>query len=162
MKRKRKKQQKRQLSDEVHRQQAATGKVNPEALKHVRAAAAEEALIGALLLHPDRIGDIAKRLPADDMVTPFNRTLYEQIVDRHNAGLLVELPLLAASYDEDAMAYISYLAQAAQTRAESMQDMLHYVGIIQSEKALASMSPIADMSDDEARKMMEELRKLKQ
>lgn len=161
-KRKRKKLEKQQLSSEVRRMQATTGKVNPEALKHVRAAAAEEALIGALLLHPDRIGDVAMRLPASDLITPFNRALYEQIVERHKAGLLVELPLLAASYDEDGMAYITYLAQAAQTRAEGTQDLVHYVEIIQSEKALASMTPIADMSDDEARKMMETLRKMKQ
>ncbi len=162
MRGKRQKQQSRQLlSNEVRRTEQITARVNPEAVKAVRAASAEEALLGALLLHPDRIGKIGAALSEEDMVTPFNRRLYSLLKERHTAGLLVELPLLAASFNEEEMAYITLMLQQAQTRAEKEADLLNYVEILRSEKALFSMKSVDDMSDDEIRRMMEELRKAK-
>lgn len=159
---KRQKQQARQLlSSEVRRTEEITAKVNPEALRHVRAAAAEEALLGALLLHPDRIGKIAQALSVEDMVTPFNRRLYTLIRDRHTNGLLVELPLFASDLSEDEMAYVTFLLQRAQTRGEATSDLLQYVDILRSEKALSAMANVENMSDEEMRRMMEELRKSK-
>lgn len=158
----RQKQQSRQmLSNEVRRTEEVTARVNPEALKSVRAAAAEEALLGALLLHPDRVGRIAPMLSEEDMVTPFNRRLYAVIKERQQSGLLVELPILAASFSEDEMAYITLILQQAQTRGEKESDLRQYVEILRSEKTFSTMKSVDEMSDDEMRQMMEELRKIK-
>lgn len=159
---KRRRQQERQLLfAQVKHDEAITARANPDALKFVRAAAAEEALLGALLLHPDRIGRIAQALAVDDMITPFNRRLYGYIRARHESGLLVELPILAAEFSEDEMAYITFLLQRAQTRGEATADLLQYVEILRSEKALAAMGSVGDMSDEDMRRMIEELRKTK-
>lgn len=76
-------------------------RVNPEAEKHPRAVSAEEAILGTLLLHPDRILPISQEIPADLFVTPFNRELYVRLIERQTKGLLVELAFLAADYDEE-------------------------------------------------------------
>lgn len=160
-KRKTKKLMKQQFSQELRRTEAITSKVNPEALKAVRAAAAEEALIGALLLHPDRVQKVSAMLPVEDMITPFNRKVYGAIVERHKNGQLIELSLLSASFGEDEMAYLTYLCQASQNRSETVADLIQYVEIIRAEKAFASMSDVSELSDDEMRKMMEKLREIK-
>ena len=60
------------------------------------------------------------------------------------------------------MAYVVSVQQAAHTRAESITDMEQYVQIIRGEKSIRSMASSESMSDDEARAMMETLRKMKQ
>ncbi len=162
LKKRERKQSREQLSSEVKKSEQIISRINPDALKHVRAAAAEEALIGSLLLHPDRISKIASELPDTDMITPFNRRLYSCIVTRHSSGLLVELPILAAEFNEDEMAYITLMLHNAQTRAEVMTDLMQYVDIIRSEKSLSSMNDVSDLSDEDLRILLEKMRKMKQ
>ena len=162
LKRKERKQTREQLSAEVRKSEQIISKINPDALRFVRAAAAEEALIGSLLLHPDRISKIAQQLPESDMITPFNRRLYACIVQRHAKGLIVELAILAAEFSEDEMAYITLILHNAQTRAESMADLMQYVDIIRSEKTLSTMTDTSGLSDDELRLLLEKMRKMKQ
>ncbi len=151
-----------QLSSEVKKTEQIVSRINPDALKYVRAASAEEALIGSLLLHPDRIPKVASALPESELITPFNRRLYAYIVARHTNGLLVELPILAAEFNEDEMAYIALMLHNAQTRAEVMTDLMQYVDIIRSEKSLSSMNDVSDLSDDDLRILLETMRKMKQ
>ncbi len=162
VKRKEHKQSREQLSSEIKKSEQIIGKINPEALKHIRAAAAEEALIGSLLLHPDRIHKIADQLPETDMITPFNRRLYAFIVRRQRQGLLIELSILAAEFNEDEMAYITLMLHNAQTRAEAMTDLMQYVEIIRSEKTLSTMTDVSDLSDEDLRLLLEKMRKMKQ
>ena len=162
IKRKQRSQTRQRLTNEVRRAESFTARVNPEALEFVRAASAEEALLGAMLLHPDRIGRVREMLSIDDMITPFNKRLYGLILERHSEGLSTELPLLSAELSEDEMAYVVSVQQAAHTRAESITDMEQYVQIIRGEKSIRSMASSESMSDDEARAMMETLRKMKQ
>jgi len=161
-KRRQNKHDKEQLSYEIKRLDSLTAKVNPEALKYVRAAAAEEALIGYLLLHPDHVGSVSAKLSADDMITAFHRKLYEVIVSRYQQQLVIELSVLVPLFSDDEVSQITYIFQAAQTRAEKSLDVDHYIDVIRNEKAMASMAPVPDMSDDDMRKMMERLRNMKQ
>ncbi len=154
--------EKQQLTTAVKQRESLVAKVNPDALKNVRSAAAEEALIGALLLHPDRLAYVADALPVEDMVNAFTRRVYEHLVGRYRAGLVIDLPLLSSVFNEEEMAYITYLCQAAQTRAEAKEDMLTYMDVIRSEKSLASMRSTEDMSDEDMRAMIEKLKEMKQ
>ncbi len=162
VKKKHQRQVKQQLSHEMKRLDSLTARVNPDALKHVRAAAAEEALLGFLLLHPDHINKVSQKLSVDDMITSFHRKLYSVIVKRNEQQLLVELSVLSASFSDDEMAQITYIYQAAQTRAEKETDADHYIDVIRHEKALSSMSSVTDMSDDDMRQMMDKIREMKQ
>ncbi|MGN0172596.1 MAG: DNA primase [Acutalibacteraceae bacterium] len=162
MKKNHRREQKQLLPQAMRKSNTETERVNPEALTYVRAAAAEKGLLGILLQHPDWIESAAKALPPEDMVTSFNRRLYKILAERQQQGLMIELPLLAASFSEDEMAYIARLWQTAQTLAGSEADMNRYIDIIRQEQALAGLSSSLDsQSDEEVRRMMERLRNMK-
>ncbi len=70
--------QREQKSFQAFQQQrtGARDTVNPEKAAHLRAATAEESLIGALCRFPEFGGLAAEKLPPEKMVTSFNRRVY--------------------------------------------------------------------------------------
>ena len=120
MKRRQKQQQEKQLSQAVRNAESATQKVNPDAKTHVRGASAEESLLGAILLNPDYMGAIATLLSPEEMLTPFNRKVYERLLDRHQKGLSIELSFLSEEYEPDEMAYITKMVRDAREHVSSL------------------------------------------
>jgi hypothetical protein len=136
----------------------ALRQVNPDADTYPRAARAEESLLGVLLLHPDYIKAVGEKMPAEQMVTAFNRSLYTLLLERSRQGLLIELAFLSGDYDEAAMAYITRMMRDAKERTVSMEDVDNYIAIIREEDSLRGMANPADMSDEDIQKMLETLR----
>lgn len=135
-------------------------KVNPQADKFPRATAAEESLLGTLILHPDYIPQAQKELAPEMFLTDFNRELYSHLLERHSQGLMVELAFLSADYDELGMAYISRMVKDAKDRIA--EDITAYTAIIREEHALKDMADPAGASDESIQKMLETLRARKQ
>lgn len=140
----------------------ATAQVNPEAKDNPRAASAEEHLIGLLLLHPDYLKWMEDKLPPDAMATSFGRGLYRQMLDRAKAGLLLDLPFLAADHDENAMAYISRMMQAAQPLAGTPEEAQRYADILLEEYRLRGMANPETLSDQELLDIMTAMRQSQQ
>ena len=140
----------------------ATAQVNPEAGQNPRATGAEEHLIGLLLLHPDYLKRMEEKLPPEAMATSFNRDLYRQMLDRHRSGLLLDLPFLAADYDEDAMAYISRMMQAAQPLAGTPEEAQRYADILLEEYRLRGVATPENLSDQELLDIMAAMRQSQQ
>lgn len=159
--RRQKQQKSRQLSQIVRHSEEAVKRVNPEAEKHPRAVSAEEAILGTLLLHPDRILPISQEIPADLFVTPFNRELYVRLIERQTKGLLVELAFLAADYDEEKMAYITRMVHEAQGRNGSMEELRSYGKVLRTEQYFRTLNDPAALPADQIRDILEELRKQK-
>lgn len=159
--RRQKQQKSRQLSQIVRHSEEAVKRVNPEAEKHPRAVSAEEAILGTLLLHPDRILPISQEIPADLFVTPFNRELYVRLIERQTKGLLVELAFLAADYDEEKMAYITRMVHEAQGRNGSMEELRSYGKVLRTEQYFHTLNDPAALPADQIRDILEELRKQK-
>jgi DNA primase len=136
--------------------------VNPDAVTYPRAAAAEESLLGILILHPNFIRQVREVLPPEQMMTAFNRGLYRQILDRDRQGLLVELAFLAADYDEAGMAYITRMVKDVGDRIVTPEEVSRCAAIIREEYSLRHMSDPASASDEDIQAMMEALRKRKQ
>ncbi len=162
IKKKERKQSKDQLQNTVKKSEQILQTVNPEALTNVRAATAEEALLGSMLLHPDRILKVAEMLPPSEMVTAFHRRLFTYLCERQRLGLLTELSILASEFNEDEMGYITNILHGAQTRVDAMSDLVQYVEIIRSEKALSTMGNVSELSDEELRALMNQMRKMKE
>lgn len=161
MEKKRRQQTRRQLSQAVRQNSAFVKKANPEAEAHPRAASAEEALIGLLILNPDYILPTAEALPPEEMVTAFNRELYRRLIDRQRSGLLVELAFLAADYDEDGMAYISRMLREARERVNSREEALGCAAVIRQEHSLLGLQNVSALPDEEVRQMLDTIRKTK-
>ena len=148
----------RQLEGIVRQEQKDLRQINPEANTYTRAASAEESLLGTLILHPDFIRQVKAELTPEQIVTAFNRELYQRLLTRDEHGLLIELAFLAADYDPAAMGYITRMVRDAQERAVTAEDVRQYAAIIREENAMRALSDPEQTSDEALRQMMETLR----
>ena len=152
---------KQQLPNIIRQERREMQSVNPDAVTYPRAAAAEENLLGILILHPNFIRQVREVLPPEQMMTAFNRGLYQQILDRDRQGLLVELAFLAADYDEAGMAYITRMVKDVGDRTVTPEEVSRCAAVIREEYAMRHMSDPASASDEDIAAMMAALRKRK-
>ncbi len=155
---KRKQQEKKQLGELVKKAENLTGQANPEAKSHPRAAAAEEALIGMLILHPDRIRRVRETLAPDQIVTAFNRGVYSWLLDRDAAGLGVELIHMAESYSDSEMGYISRMLRDAQERRELPDELANYERVILQERQMMHAVDPTEMTPEQIQDALKALR----
>ncbi len=163
MKRRQKQQQAKQLSKVVRGTESSTQKVNPDAKAHVRGASAEESLIGAILLNPDYLTAIAPLLPPEEMITPFNRKVYEQLLSRHEQGLSVELGFLSEEYEPDEMAYITKMVRDAREHVSSLnvEEAKRYVSVIKSENQLAALRQPSELTPEQIQEKLNAMKQMK-
>lgn len=152
---------KQQLPNIIRQERREMQSVNPDAVTYPRAAAAEESLLGILILHPNFIRQVREVLAPEQMMTAFNRGLYQQILHRDRQGLLVELAFLAADYDEAAMAYITRMVKDVGDRTVTPEEVSRLTAVIREEHAMRHMSDPASASDEDIAAMMAALRKRK-
>ena len=101
---------------------AAKDKINPEAASNIQAAAAEEAILGLLMLYGEHRRSVATGqvpLTADCFVTAFHRRAFEAIMalDADDQGF--EFSLLGESFDVDEMGRLSRMEQARRSLSEN-------------------------------------------
>lgn len=140
---------KNQTSEALRNAARTTTVANPEARTHPRAAAAEEKLIGTLLRHPDLFKEAEKSLPPETLATAFNKRLYKTLLDRHKAGLLVELPFLAEEYTPEEMAYITKMQQDAAIQTGSKEEFAALCDVLREEERARAVQNIEEASDDD-------------
>lgn len=163
MEKRRKQQQKGQMSQIVRQSETSVKKANPEAVKHVRAASAEEGLLGLLILNPEFLPRVAQKLPPEEMVTAFNRGLYENLLARQAAGQAVELSFLSEDYDEEGMAYIARMVREVRERVSSMsiEEAYRFAQVIHSEHELLGLEHPEELTPEELQRKLMELRQIK-
>ena len=157
-KKKRRQEVKYQLPNLIRQEKKELQQVNPDAVQNIRAAAAEERLLGMLILHPDYIKQARATLSAEQMVTAFNRGLYTRILERERQGLLVELAFLASDYDADGMAYITRMVRDAAPCAVTPDEVSRLTAVIRQEHALRPMADPSAVSDADIQGMLDALR----
>lgn len=163
MENRRKQQQKGQMSQIVRQAETNLKKANPEAVKHVRAASAEEGLLGLLILNPEFLPQVVQTLPPEEMVTAFNRGLYQNLLARQAAGQAVELSFLSEDYDEEGMAYIARMVREVRERVSSMsvEEALRFARVIHSEHQLQGLEHPEELTPEELQHKLMELRQIK-
>ncbi|MBP3435083.1 MAG: DNA primase [Clostridia bacterium] len=163
IKRRKKQQQDKQMSQVLRRSEETTKKANPDAARHVRAASAEESLLGLLLLHPDYLNVVSQRLSPEEMVTPFNRGVYEKLLSRFRQGLLVELSVLSEDYEPEEMSYISGMMRDSRERGATLtaEDAAHYVEVIKNEHQLQVLKEPTELTPEQIQEKLELMRKMK-
>ena len=163
LKRRRKQQQEKQMSQVLRRSEETMKKANPEAVKHVRAASAEESLLGLLLLHPDYLNVVSQQLSPEEMVTPFNRGVYEKLLSRFRQGLLVDLSVLSEDYEPEEMSYVSAMMRDVREHGGTLtaEDASYYVGIIKKEHQLQVLKEPVDLTPEQIQEKLELMRKMK-
>ncbi len=136
-------------------------RVNPEKAAHLRAATAEEALIGALCRYPEYQDLAAKELPAEKMLTGFNRKVYSVILDCGKEGKNFSLTDIADRFQEEELAAIAGMMARTQDLTIRKQDVEEYIRIIQweNEKLQAERATAGEVGDIQA--YLENLKSMK-
>lgn len=117
---------------------ALDDRVNPEAAGNIRAAAAEDTVLGLMLLYEEHrraVREGAVCLTADDFVTAFNRRVFEAIMELENSDGGFSTAVLGEKFDPDEMGRLAKLAQARRNLSENGQSVLKAaVRTLQDEK----------------------------
>ncbi len=163
MKRRQKQQQDKQLTQAIRNSEVSTQKANPDAKTNVRGASAEEGLLGALLLNPDYMTAVAPLLSPEEMITPFNRKVYEQLLSRYQQGLGIELSFLSELYDPDEMAYITKMVRDAREHISSLtvEEAKRYVSVIKSEHQLAALKQPSELTPEQIQEKLNAMKQMK-
>ncbi len=101
-------------------------RVNPDTVKNVRAARAEEAIIGILLLHPEYIPESEKKgrpISADEFVTEFGKKICSAMLELAKSGSFDE-SLLGQTLSVDEMDRLSKLRLARYNLVDNTIDVL--------------------------------------
>lgn len=117
---------------------ALDDRVNPEAAGNIRAAAAEDTVLGLMLLYEEHrraVREGAVSLTADDFATAFNRRVFEAIMELENSDGGFSTAVLGEQFDPDEMGRLAKLAQARRNLSENGQSVLKAaVRTLQDEK----------------------------
>lgn len=117
---------------------ALDDRVNPEAAGNIRAAAAEDTVLGLMLLYEEHrraVREGAVSLTADDFVTAFNRRVFEAIMELENSDGGFSTAVLGEQFNPDEMGRLAKLAQARRNLSENGQSVLKAaVRTLQDEK----------------------------
>lgn len=117
---------------------ALDDRVNPEAAGNIRAAAAEDTVLGLMLLYEEHrraVREGAVSLTADDFVTAFNRRVFEAIMELENSDGGFSTAVLGEQFDPDEMGRLAKLVQARRNLSENGQSVLKAaVRTLQDEK----------------------------
>ena len=156
-------QQDQQMKQVIQKAEATRRTVNKEAATNVRAANAEESLLGLLLLHPDCFKKVEAVLAPAEFITPFNRGLYERLLQRHRENAVIDLTVLSENYDPDEMAYIAGMLKNAREHGASWttEDALQFAEIIKMEHELAEFNNLSELTPEQIQKKLEILKKMK-
>lgn len=117
---------------------ALDDRVNPEAAGNIRAAAAEDTVLGLMLLYEEHrraVREGAVSLTAGDFVTAFNRRVFEAIMELENSDGGFSTAVLGEQFNPDEMGRLAKLAQARRNLSENGQSVLKAaVRTLQDEK----------------------------
>lgn len=101
-------------------------RVNPDYVKNPKAASAEEAIIGILLLHPEYLPQLEKKgmLPStEDFVTAFGKKVYALLVENAADGHLEE-GVLGEALDVDEMSRITKMKLSRSNLSQNSERVL--------------------------------------
>ena len=119
-------------------QQDAVGlrdRVNPEKAGNLRAAAAEEAILSAMLRFPELAGFVRDRLKPERFVTAFNRRVYEALLGKLEAGAELSLSSLAGLFSEEELSSVARMMARYHDVPASERDVMEYIQVLTTEQA---------------------------
>ncbi len=124
-------------------------RINSDAAKNIRAAAAEEALIGLLLIYEEYrslVVDEKIKLCADDFFTEFNRRVFEKITELQKDGGFV-YSALCEFFTPEEMGRLQSMEQKRRVLTENGKEvLLECIETLKSEKnSQSGDSPIDDI-----------------
>ena len=97
-------------------------RINPDAIKDVQAAAAEETILGLMLIYPEYRSAAAageEGLTAGDFFTAFGRRAFEAVVAAHNSPEGFSAPALEQAFSPDEVGRLQRMEQGRRALSEN-------------------------------------------
>ncbi len=97
-------------------------RINPDAIKDVQAASAEETILGLMLIYPEyrsAASDSSEGLTSEDFFTAFGRRAYEAIVDLHRSPDGFSPPMLESMFTPDQVGRLQRMEQGRRALTEN-------------------------------------------
>ena len=138
-------------------------RVNPDAAKHIKATAAEEALLGLMLIYDEFRRDAAnKTVPIcpDDFVTAFSRRVFEALCELENSEAGYSKAMLGQMFDIDELGRIERIEIDRRRLARNDRDV--FISCIDSIKQ--EKNKLSEQNNDpfeDLRKMQEAIKNKK-
>ena len=126
-------------------------RVNPDYIKNVRAARAEESILGILLSYPEYIPRVRERLTAEDFYTAFGKSVYEAILAISSDGSL-EFGMLNEYFDEGQISRITHMRVSREGLANSETVLDECIQTLKSAKTSNEMDLSAIIQDKMSKK----------
>ncbi|MCR5636582.1 MAG: DNA primase [Clostridiales bacterium] len=133
--------------------------LNPDRNKRLKAAKAEESLITYIFGNPDKIGEISKRISADDFVTEFNGRIFACISEKLLNGGTISLTEIAGKFSVEENSRIAFMANRLPGDLASANEC---IDIILSEKKKQNLSSTPNAGDDDILNYINSIKKGKQ
>ena len=124
-------------------------RTNPDAEKNIRATAAEEAILGLMLMFEEYRSGVASKkyeLSSNDFLSEFHRRIFDKIIEIHSSEGGFSSPLLGEFFSPDEMGRIQGLEQKRRALTQNGADV--FLECINSLKAEKSASGGQDSLDD--------------
>jgi DNA primase len=134
-------------------------KINPERKNNLRAAVKEEELIAAIYSNADFARLAMEKLPAEKLVTSFNRKIYEAIISQTARGLLPSLSLMEDGFSDEERSAAARIVNSRPAVRVGRQDVEQCITDILAEGAKLTPDMAAAASDEELREYIEFLRR---
>lgn len=138
-------------------------KVNPETAGNVRAAGAEDVILGLLLLRDELRCDVASgavSLTSDDFVTPFSKRVFDEIIRMQTSDCGFDVSFLGESFSPDEMSRLIALRQRRIVLTQNDRQVLDSaVATLKQEKQSALLKQSSSM--DQIQQLLDAKRKNK-
>jgi DNA primase len=144
--------------EEIRSQQQILGmksQVNPEKQNHPRTAFAEENVIAYLFDHPDRSEALQVLLPVGNMVTTWNKKLYQALLEKTKNGA-VSISDFSGALNENEMSELTRIVVQHRDAPPDWEDVKKSIDVINSDP-----NRLQNASEEETKAYFERLRKQK-
>jgi len=126
-----------------------TDDINPERRKYHVAVTAEESVITVLLQHPDYFESAYEKLKPQDMITAFNKRIYDILCTCISGGFSPDVSYFGDKLDEKELSFLVKLINSETLRKNALTVLNDSIEQILREKVKISLSDTDSMSVDE-------------
>jgi hypothetical protein len=126
-------------------------RINPDAMKNIKGASAEEQIIGILLMYPEYMAKApANTLDESDFITEFNRCVFSALKKTYKESESFEISDLNEFFNPEQMGRIhSMYRKRKELTVNDTATLLQLVGALRKEKEKQSAKDAGDISVDE-------------
>ena len=122
---------------------------DPDRSRNLAYALAEEKLITLLVRNPDCYSRVIARISPEDFVTAVNRTIFQAVSSRLEAGLEVDLLSLSGQLEDGAIARLAGLINAPEAQAITPDQADDYIDAILRHGQVKADKEVAQMDDSQ-------------